>query len=290
MTNAGLPRVAVGLLLGCSVAIPPGSAAQTFSVRGESLRFVADGDGPPVVFVPGWTQSLETWDFVAPKLQAEFKVARYDRGLWGAQDDPRDLIALVEQLGVQRIILVGHSIGASTALRFAAAYPERVDKLVLVGPPSAPGVGPWNDEDTWEAHLRRLGVDPPNPFTIAARHGVDSLLVLARSHPLFRLPDESPAARRLLDGIWSRYDGADLQPPSGDPVTPPITEQSIRRLDVRTLVLIGDEELGHFRRSAERLVELLPRAELAVVPGGGHMIHLAQPDGVVDRVRAFLLR
>lgn len=267
---AGL--IAAGTLLGAD-----GASAQSFPVGEAALRFEDSGSGPPVVLVPGWTQTLETWDFQVPALAEAFRVLRYDRGPWGAQTDPVDLSALLDHLQPGRVALVGHSLGAAAALRFALAHPERVAALVVFGPPAAPGMDPWSDDDTWEAHLTRLGVEPPNPYLIAERHGVDSLLALARGHPLFRIPDATPGTRRLLDRIWERYDGSDLQATDHTPVTRPVTEEALRELRVPTLIIVGEQELAHFRRSAERLRELIPDAELAVVPGGGHMVHMVEP-------------
>lgn len=102
-------------------------------------------DAPAVVLLHGWGSSLHTWDAWAEHLATTHRVVRIDLpGSGLSPPDPahdyRDerswslLIALMDSLGLQRTSLVGHSMGGRIAWTFAAHYPQRVDKLVLVAP------------------------------------------------------------------------------------------------------------------------------------------------------------
>lgn len=289
-TLRGKIAAAISLSACCAFLSPPGGVAQTFSVEEVSLRFEDQGEGIAVVLIPGWTQSLETWDGQVVALREEFRVLRFDRGPWGLQSDPVDLIALLEEAEIDRAVLVAHSAGVPPALRFATNFPDRVLALVLGGPPSAPGLGPWNDEDSWGRHLERLGVEPPNPFVIAGEEGVDSLLALAASHPLFRLPEGRDDVREKLRLIWERYDGSDLTFQGGESITEGVEESDLTELGIPTLVVVGEDELTHFRGAAERLHCLLPDSELKEVEGGGHMVHLINPGKFNSVIMEFLER
>ena len=102
-------------------------------------------DAPAVLMLHGFGASLHTWDDWAQSLSADHRVIRLDlpgHGLSepdpaGDYTDARSLqlvIALMDQLGVARASIVGHSIGGRIAWRFAANHPQRTDKLVLVAP------------------------------------------------------------------------------------------------------------------------------------------------------------
>lgn len=102
-------------------------------------------DAPAVLMLHGFGASLHTWDGWAQSLSADHRVIRLDlpgHGLSepdpaGDYTDARSLqlvIALMDQLGVARASIVGHSIGGRIAWTFAANHPQRTDKLVLVAP------------------------------------------------------------------------------------------------------------------------------------------------------------
>jgi pimeloyl-ACP methyl ester carboxylesterase/glyoxylase-like metal-dependent hydrolase (beta-lactamase superfamily II) len=270
------------------LAVQP--VAATFDVAGAMLQYEIRGTGPPIVLVPGWTQSLHTWDGQVEELARHFRVIRYSRGLRGLSSDPADLIALLDHLELDRVALVGHSVGAGMALRFAASHAERVDALVIYGPTGAPGLGvPWNGPDSWPAHFRRLGVTG-DPFASVAAIGIDSVLALARLHPLFSIPDDRKDARRKLEAIWSTYDGADLlRPPAADPAARAVTVADLAALPTPTLIITGSEELPYFALAADVLHYALPNAQRMVVSGGGHMIHLIAPAAFTTALLEFLL-
>jgi pimeloyl-ACP methyl ester carboxylesterase len=286
-------RTLIGVILAGAPGAPPLAAqpvAATFDVAGVALEYEVRGSGRPLVLVPGWTQSLHTWDGQVDELARHFRVIRYSRGPRGLSPDPADLIALLDHLGLDRIVLVGHSVGAGMALRFTASHAERVDALVIYGPAGAPGLGvPWNGPDSWPAHFRRLGVTG-DPFAAVATIGVDSVLALARLHPLFSIPGERPEARRQLESIWSTYDGADLlRPPAVGPATPAVTAADLAALLMPVLIVTGSDELPYFNLAAAVLHYALPNARRTVVPGGGHMIHLIEPAAFTTALLEFLL-
>ena len=101
--------------------------------------------GPPVLMLHGFGASLHTWDVWAQALSATHRVIRVDLPGHGlSEPDPANdytdtrslamLRALLDQLGVARASIVGHSIGGRIAWTFAARHPERTDRLVLVAP------------------------------------------------------------------------------------------------------------------------------------------------------------
>ena len=115
------------------------------SVTAPSAQSDARSDAPAVVLLHGFGASLQTWDVWAEGLAATHRVVRIDLpGSGLSPPDPahdyRDerslqlLRALLDDLGLPRASLVGHSMGGRIAWTFAAQFPERIDKLVLVAP------------------------------------------------------------------------------------------------------------------------------------------------------------
>jgi pimeloyl-ACP methyl ester carboxylesterase len=186
---------------------------------------------------------------------------------------------LLDQLGSERVVLVGHSLGGAVALYLAAQAPERVAGLVLISPfvypqPAPPGL---RMAARWPSVFRRLFSSPPG------RAGVGFLLQRASSVP----PGEDPRARAmsLL---------ANLDAPGG--------WRSAQRIGVAALTEIPDSAMvGELRQPAmvfwglsdavrdvamgERLCsEYGGEAQLERVAEAGHNLHEEQPALFCERV------
>ncbi|MFF8730971.1 alpha/beta fold hydrolase [Streptomyces sp. NPDC015171] len=115
-------------------------------VDGATLAY--DDEGPrgaadaPVVFVHGWTADRHRWDHQLAHFSAARRVIRLDlrghgqstgAGVRTIAELARDVLALLDHLGVERCVLVGHSMGGMVAQTIALDHPARVERMVLVG-------------------------------------------------------------------------------------------------------------------------------------------------------------
>ena len=100
-----------------------------------------DGQGPPLVFVHGWTANRHRWDHQSAHFSAERRVIRLDlrghgessgAGVPTVAELAADVLALLDHLDVERAVLVGHSMGGMIAQTITLDHPERVERLVLV--------------------------------------------------------------------------------------------------------------------------------------------------------------
>jgi pimeloyl-ACP methyl ester carboxylesterase len=139
------------LLGGCGLLNTPIDAERARFVSGPvgRLHVVDAGQGTalPVVLVHGFGGSTAVWDPQIDHLKTARRVVALDlRGHGQSDVAPRqsdyevpamagDIAAVADALGLQRFALVGHSLGASVATAYAAAHPQRVAGLVMVGPP-----------------------------------------------------------------------------------------------------------------------------------------------------------
>ncbi|HMK51606.1 MAG TPA: alpha/beta hydrolase, partial [Thermodesulfobacteriota bacterium] len=101
-----------------------------------------EGDGKQILCVHGITANCRFWDCLASALAPRHRVIAIDLRGRGLSDKPqtgysikhhcKDILALMNDQGLQRAVLMGHSLGAFISLVFAARYPQRVDRLILV--------------------------------------------------------------------------------------------------------------------------------------------------------------
>lgn len=101
-----------------------------------------EGEEKAILCIHGITANCRCWDVIADALSPSHRVLAMDlrgRGLSGApstgysmEHHCRDILAVLDDLGLERVVLMGHSLGAFISLIFGAKYPERVDRIILV--------------------------------------------------------------------------------------------------------------------------------------------------------------
>ncbi len=265
-------------------------AGRTLHVR-DSGRAGPGRDRPAVIMLHGFGASLHTWEPWAEALSERFRVIRYDLPGFGLsppdaeQDftlgrDIATLAALMDHLGLARASLVGNSMGGKVAWHFAARFPGRVEKLVLISPDGfarpgqrygeAPRVGPA---------LWLMRVFLPKPFlrmNLAPAYGDPTSLtdaVVTRYHDLML----APGARAAMIG---RLAQAVLEDPA----------ILLPRVAAPTLLVWGDRDRLIPVSNAQDYLALLPSAELLRFPALGHLPHEEAPAETLPPVAAFLAR
>jgi pimeloyl-ACP methyl ester carboxylesterase len=135
-------------------SFPPSFATQDIQANATTLHVRTGGKGPAVVLLHGFAETGDMWASMAADLAQDRQVIVPDlRGLGLSAKPPGgfdkktqagDVAGVLAVLGVDQLDLVAHDIGNMVAFRFAAQYPERVRRLVLIDAP-IPGVGPWEE-------------------------------------------------------------------------------------------------------------------------------------------------
>lgn len=245
--------------------------------------------GAALVFLPPWSiVHSRIWKMQAPTFARwGWQVVTFDGRGNGRSDRPArgyatsdfaaDARAVLEAVGIERAAFVGFSAGARWAIRLASESPERVTRLVLIGPSIAiPSPTP---EERLAARTRFLG-DPQQP-------GDPSEWVAAswrQDYPAFvdwffhHLFPEPHSTKGIDDGIcWGLETGAETLIATQ---TPPSEDDSGARLgevQCPVLVLHG----SHDRRSplevGRRVHAALPNAEMVIFEGSGHVPHVRDP-------------
>jgi pimeloyl-ACP methyl ester carboxylesterase len=146
-------------------------ASLTADVGGLKMHYLKAGHGPAVILLHGYTQTSLMWKPIIPRLAEKFTVIAPDLPGIGDSDIPKDgldmksaairIHELVKSLGVQKAMVVGHDIGLMVAYAYAAQFPSKTEKLIVMDA-FLPGVAGWedvyNDPGIW--HFRFNGPAP----------------------------------------------------------------------------------------------------------------------------------
>ncbi|MGN7204387.1 alpha/beta fold hydrolase [Pedobacter sp. SAFR-022] len=120
------------------------------TINGVSLHYVEGGSGMPLICLPGWPQTWYSYHPIASELAKTFRVIIVDIRGMGSSEKPlegydkktmaTDILRLIQQLGYDKIHIMGHDIGGMIAMSFAFNYPQHTEKLVVLDG-SHPGEG-----------------------------------------------------------------------------------------------------------------------------------------------------
>jgi len=228
-----------------------------------------------LVLLHGFTHTGRSWGPVMRELGERYRAIAPDiRGHGAAAEiEPVELDAVVDDvvsLGGSRFTLAGYSMGGRIALHVAVRHPERLRRLLLVG--ASPGI-----EDDAERADRRTAdealaaeLETSSIEAFAARWAQTPVLagapaeVAATAHA-DRLRNTPPGLARALRGL-------------GTGTLPSLWPQ-LPHLMVPVTLVVGERDTK-FQAIARAMAAGLPDAQVVVVPGAGHAVHLEQPSAV----------
>jgi pimeloyl-ACP methyl ester carboxylesterase len=133
---------------------PAGFRTQEIATNGATLHVRVGGQGPAVVLLHGYAETGDMWAPLAAELASDRTVVAPDLRGMGLSSRPeggydkktqgRDIAGVLDALKIDRTDLVTHDIGNMVGYAFAAQYPARVTRFVIMDAP-LPGVGPWDE-------------------------------------------------------------------------------------------------------------------------------------------------
>jgi pimeloyl-ACP methyl ester carboxylesterase len=261
--------------------------------------------GTPLVFVHGFGNECHIWDDLAPVVAPHYRTVAVDlRGHGDSDHDPErrydyehhvaDLEAVTAALGIERLVLVGHSFGGRTSILFAAKHPERMAGLVIVD------IGPEHDPRgttriRMEVMQRGDGsfADPGEYERVLAHNfpagSPDAVRRMAR-HELRRRADgrfERKADPAFMAGRPGQGE-ADAEAHERD--TAKRLWDALARIPCPTLVVRGAASDILSPEIADRMVDdVLAKGQLAIVPRAAHSVMTDNPAGFAEAVTAFVL-
>lgn len=287
---------------------PPGDqpadtvvSTRTITLHGHEMTYrVAGTGGPIVLLLHGIAASSVTWEQVLPGLARHATVIAPDLLGHGESAKPRGadyslgayasgLRDLLVALGHERATLVGHSLGGGIALQMAYQYPERCERLALVGAggfgrgvhallraaalPGAEWVLPLLCTERVCGAVNALG---RTLGRVGLRAGVDA----AEMWACYTSLAESSARQAFLLTLRSVIDAGGQRVSAAD--------RLYLAAHVPTLLVWGERDAIIPAAHANSAHDLLPGSRLEVFPGAGHFPHVQQPDRFVAVLADFL--
>ncbi|MCC7373985.1 MAG: alpha/beta hydrolase [Verrucomicrobiales bacterium] len=292
----------VGLLLAAisaaAVSTPTTEPQSRFAeVNGIRMHYRVAGQGRPIVLLHGYTQDSHMWLPLMASLAMTHQVIAPDLRGFGQSSAPadgytkaemaRDVYALLQSLGHQRLSLVGHDIGLMVGYAYATQYPGDVDRVVLMDA-FLPGVGDWKNvwllRDLWHFHFHGevpLALVKGRERTYFEHFWNDFAADRSRSVPerdrrIYAKAYAQPGHMRAGFEVFRAFeqDAKDFAGFAQNSLTMPL------------LVLTGEKASGEFLIQQARQVAM--RVEGVVVQGSGHWLMEEAPDQVIPKLVAFL--
>jgi pimeloyl-ACP methyl ester carboxylesterase len=237
---------------------------QFVDINGIRTRWRQAGTGPPVLVLHGWGAKIEAVDPIIRALSPQLTVFAVDLpgfgetalppAPWGVADYADWTRALMDELGLERPNIVGHSNGGRIAIHLATHHPERVDKLILV---DAAGIRPKRGL----RYYRRVGM---------AKTAKHAARLLGR-------PGRALQRRVIARTASSDYANAGpLRPTFVKLVNEDLTPL-LPRIRASTLLIWGDQDDATPLSDGQTMERLIPDAGLVVLKGAGHFSYIDQP-------------
>ena len=261
--------------------------------NGADTFYLDEGEGQPLVFIPGMMRDHRTWNHQAEALSERYRVIRYDvrgRGLTGPTDAEEytfelyanDLHELRSELGLDDPVVCGHSYGSHIAFSYASRFQTAGLVAISGGPPN-------------------VGMD------LSERQGK---IFQKMTELLKLLTDEAgyyEAEAALNDVMDTALDGLNEDPEAIEGVlntgdVPGMTGEEIlkvsavgnddgfdiSRIDVPVLGLFGEIEHEYFQSHINEMEANLKNIEIRIVPRAGHDLPTARPEFVADELDSFI--
>ncbi len=278
-------------------SLPASFQARTIHSPADAEIFVRfGGSGPVVLLLHGYAENSDSWAPLAADLMKDHTVVVPDlRGIGRSSIPPGgydkktqaiDVRAVVTTLGFDRTFVVAHDIGNMVAYAYAATYPDKVERLVVMDAP-IPGIEPWNEillnPGVWHFNF----------------HGPDAeRLVEGRERIYFdRIWNDFTADRSKPDEVTRNFFAATYARPGGmragfaqftafsqDARDNQVFEQT--KLTMPILAVGGEKSFGPLQAVIMRHVATNVRE--AVVVGSGHWLMEERPVETVALIRGFL--
>jgi len=275
-------------------SVPWRSRLRAVTVDGRRVHVVDSGHGigAPVVLIHGLGGRWQSWLETIPRVAAQRRVVALDLPGFGLSQPPREPISIpryartvervCELLGLDRVVVVGNSMGGFVAAELALRFPARVERLVLVSA-AAVSIGDFNPLPAMllVGALARTPLGSPEGMRalIGRRHARHLAFANLVRHPT------------LIDGamLWELVGGRGA-PALRDAVRATMTHDirgEVTALDAPTLIVHGREDMLVPVADSQWLAQRLPHAQLEVFEDTGHLVMVERPVRFNDALLRF---
>jgi pimeloyl-ACP methyl ester carboxylesterase len=271
------------------------SRHREIDVNGLTMRYLEWGMNacPPILLLHGFLSQSYIWNGFASSFGSDYHILALDQrghggsawssdGEYSIDDHFADIAGFIELLDLRDLILIGHSMGGRNALFYTACIPERIKKLILVD------ARPGNSDQSVQA-LRNL----LDGFSFDVGDFDDLIQKAETLYPHLSLKASFNLIRSRLNQAFSR-----LSFHSYDPwmiIASQLADYMVDELwpfmesiPCPTLVIRGEYSTFLSQEEAESMGQLIPDAEIAVIPRASHLPMLENPAAFKSAIISFL--
>jgi pimeloyl-ACP methyl ester carboxylesterase len=250
------------------------------NINGIEIAYTRKGSGKPLVLIHGYPLDHTIWNEILPLMENDFDIILPDLRGFGQStivesqykivDMAEDIAGLLDQLGIEKSAIVGHSMGGYVSLAFARAHPKRVAGLGLVAS-QAPADPPDRKKGRYEAadEIMKTGVQPVAEGMSAKLSPDEQVQAIVRGLIAAQHPVGLAGA---LKAMAERDDSSSI----------------LSNFQFPVVVIHGDaDELIPVQRAQEAKAEI-SQAILMELPGVGHMPMLENPQATAAALKNLL--
>lgn len=274
-----------------TASTPPSEIANRLVVGDYTINYHDQGEGDVILLIhgsgPGVT-SWANWRGVIPVLSKQARVIAPDMLGFGYTSCPADLkldpatwvdslVGLLDGLEIEQVSIVGNSFGGAIALAFANAYPNRVNKLVLMG---AAGLSFPITE----------GLDKVWGYQPSVQAMRDLMEVFNYDHSIIN--DDLVQMRyeaSIRDDVQTRFEQLFPEPRQQGVEMLALKEDDLRALPHSTLLIHGRDDQVIPLELSERVLRLIPRSQLHVFGQCGHWVQIEKANEFIRLLVGFLI-
>jgi len=258
--------------------------AKSLTLDEGSIYYEMHGKGQAVVLLHGGFGDNRMWNLQFDVLSKDFKVIRYDQLGFGKSSKPQAeyspvavLLQLLNQLKIQKAILIGNSMGGTLAIDFALLHPDRVSSLVIVGSGADGYPIPKEDQDRMNA-----------VFSTAAQKGLPEAEELWLAQPMVAVAMSHPASSELLRTMVKDNNSIfRMRFWPIEKMKPPGLER-LKEINVPTLFIVGDQDIPVVHSIADATMTGIGGSRKVIIKDTDHLPQMEKPAEFNNVVTQFL--
>jgi len=242
---------------------------------GVGIHYEVHGSGPVLLLTHGYSSTSAMWQGQIAALSEHHKLVLWDMRGHGQSDYPddpaaysealtvADMTALLDEVGTERAIVGGLSLGGYMSLAFYRAHPQRVRALLIID--TGPGFKKDDARDAWNRRAHDTG----------ERFEREGLSVLKSASP-----ERSSVSHRDASGLARAAKGMLTQRDAR-------VIETLPDINVPSLIVVGADDTP-FLAASDYMAAKIPNAKKVVIPAAGHAVNIDQPQAFIDAVVPFL--
>lgn len=241
---------------------------------GVRIYYDVQGSGPTVLLSHGYSSTSQMWTKQVEALKDRYRVITWDMRGHGQSDSPNDqalyseeatcgdMAGILGELGIEKAVIGGLSLGGYMSLAFNVRYPDMVNALMLFD--TGPGYKNAGGREGWNKTAEGRAVAFETKGLESLGRGAEVRIAQHRS---------ATGLAKAARGMLAQFDSRIIE--------------SLEHIAVPTLVLVGAKD-EPFLGATDYMVNKIPGARRVVIPDAGHAANIDQPEAFNAAVKEFL--